>query len=199
MGDNGIPYPSGVARSLLRFPLLLYRLGLGGLANAAHILILTTQGRTTGLPRHTPIEYRQHGSKVYVISAWGTQPHWVRNLLANPQVTIQMGRRRFSARAELIANPGEALRVLHLFRRRAPVIYDALIARMSAREKVTARTMPEVTDRFTIVRFLPLPDAGSPAPLPMNLIWVWPALLLAGTTVTVLVTLARTRRTDDDE
>lgn len=198
IGDNRIPYPTGAARSLLRLPLLLYRLGLGGLANAAHILILTTHGRVTGRPRHTPIEYRQHGSKVYVISAWGTQPHWVRNLLANPQVTIQMGRRRLSARAELVTNPGEALRVLHLFRRRAPVIYDALIARMSAREKVDARTMPEVTDRFTIVRFLPLPDAGAPAPLPANLIWIWPALLLAGTAATVLVTLARTRRADSE-
>ena len=68
-----LPYPQGLGRWLLRLPLLLYRLGLGWLANSFRLMVLTTWGRKSGLPRHTAIEYRAHGSKIYVISAWGSR------------------------------------------------------------------------------------------------------------------------------
>ena len=193
-----IPYPQGAGRWLMRLPLVFYRAGLGDLVNAAHILVLTTRGRTSGLPRHTPIEYRQHGSKIYLISAWGTRPHWYQNILANAAVTVQQGRKQFSANAHIVTNSGEALRVLHLFRRRAPIIYDALLSRMSDREDIDPRTLPEITDQITIVRLTPEPGASKLASLPANLVWVWPAGLILGITLTLMLTLARSKRTPHD-
>ncbi|HLU09287.1 MAG TPA: nitroreductase family deazaflavin-dependent oxidoreductase [Oceanobacillus sp.] len=193
-----IPYPQGLGRWLMRLPLLLYRVGLGDLANAAHIMVLTTQGRKSGLPRHTPIEYRQHGSKIYLISAWGTRPQWYQNILSNAAVTVQQGRKQFSASAHIVTNSGEALRVLHLFRRRAPAIYDALLARISEREDIDPRTLPEITDRITIVRLMPEPGTSKLAPLPANLVWIWPASLIVGITLTLMLTLARSKRTSHD-
>ena len=147
-----IPYPRGLGRLLLRLPLTFYRLGFGGLLNAGHILILGTRGRKTGQPRYTPIEYRRHGSKIYVVSAWGERPQWLQNLKTEPNVLVQQGQQHFGARASIVTNAGEALRVLHLFRRRAPFVYDPIIARLSARERVDARMLPDVSSEITIIR-----------------------------------------------
>lgn len=198
LNRQSIPYPQGAGRWLMRMPLLLYRVGLGDLVNAARILVLTTRGSKSGMPRHTPIEYRQHGSKIYVISAWGTRPHWYQNLLTHTSVTVQQGRKQFSANAQIVTNSGEALRVLHLFRRTAPVIYDAMLSRMSDREDIHPRTLPEITDRITIVRLTPEPGASKLAPLPANLVWIWPAGLILGITITLMLTLARSKRTPHD-
>lgn len=187
-----IPYPNFVGRQLLRLPVLFHRLGLGEVVNAGRILILTTQGRNTGLARHAPIEYRQHGSKIYVVSAWGERPNWLQNLRANPHVTVQRGRKSFSARANIVTNSGEALRVLHLFRRANPMVYDAILKRMSEREDLDPRTLPEITDQIIIVRLTPEPGAPELAPVPVNLSWILPVGLLASG-VFMAVTLALTR------
>jgi deazaflavin-dependent oxidoreductase (nitroreductase family) len=188
-----IPYPGGLMRLLLRLPILFYRLGLGDLMNAANILILGTRGRKSGLPRYTSIEYRRHGSKIYVISAWGERPHWFGNLQRTPEVLVQLGRRHFGARASAVTNPGEALRVLHLFRRRAPFVYDPIIARLSAREKVSERSLPEVSQEITIVRIDPVPDAPVIQPLPADYGWLLPGLLALGVTMLLIIGLTRSR------
>jgi deazaflavin-dependent oxidoreductase (nitroreductase family) len=194
VNDQIMPYPRGIGRKLLRIPLLLYRLGLGEVANAANILVLTTRGHKTGLTRHTPLEYRQHGSKIYIVSAWGERPNWYQNLRAHPVVTLQQGRKQVSARAHPVTNSGEALAVLHLFRRRAPVVYDAVLARMSDRGDIAPRTLPDIADQITIVRLTPEPGALALAPLPANLTWIVPSGLLFGISLAVLLTLARSKR-----
>ena len=189
-------YPDRLGRWFLRLPLVFYRLGLGDLMNAARIMVLTTRGRKSGQPRHTPIEYRQHGSKLYVVSAWGDQPHWYQNLRAYEPVTVQQGRRHFSARAELVTNSGEALRVLNLFRRANPVVYDAILRRMSEREDIAPRTLPEITNQIVIVRLMPEPGASDLPPIPSNLTWVWPVSLVVGGAFMLLMwTLVRSKRT----
>lgn len=196
-----IPYPSGIGRWLLRLPLVVYRMGLGELMNSAHIMVLGTRGRKSGLTRHTPIEYRRHGSKLYVVSAWSERPQWVKNLKASPDVLVQQGKRQFGARAEVVTNAGEALRVLHLFRRRAPFVYDPLIARLSERERIDERTLPEVTEKITIVRLDPTPTKPDLLPLPTNYGWVAPALVSFFVMLLVIVSVTRivsTRRHHED-
>ena len=120
-----IPYPTGLLRLALRMPLTLFRLGLGDLLNALRLLVLTTRGRKSGQARHVAVEYRRHGSKIYMISGWGERPDWYQNLLADPLVTIQLGRHTLSALADKVTDPAEALRAVNLFRRDAPSRYDA--------------------------------------------------------------------------
>src|SRR5688500_9087772 len=93
MAIQFIPYPQGLWRIVARTPLYLYQAGLGWMLRPFNLLILTTQGRKTGLARHTALEYRRHGSKLYLISAWGERPHWYQNLLINPAVTVQFNGR----------------------------------------------------------------------------------------------------------
>lgn len=170
-----LPYPSGIYRQLVRVPLWLYRLGLGELVNTLDIMVLTTRGRSSGLPRHIAIEYRVHGSKIYLVSAWGSRPDWFQNLRQTPIVTIRRGEQVLSARAHVVDNAGEALRVLHLFRKRAPVFYDALIARLTSIENVNSRTLPDISNQFTIVRLEPLTTMPEMPSVNTDLKWLWGA------------------------
>ncbi|MEO0564787.1 MAG: hypothetical protein AAF125_21960, partial [Chloroflexota bacterium] len=54
---QAFPYPRGALRSLLRAPLFLYRLGLGELLARAHLVVLSTRGRVSGVERQAIVEY----------------------------------------------------------------------------------------------------------------------------------------------
>jgi deazaflavin-dependent oxidoreductase (nitroreductase family) len=65
-------------------------------------LLLTTRGRRTGKPRRTALYYGHHGGRFVVVASNGgsaTHPLWYRNLVADPQVQVQVGERAFAARA----------------------------------------------------------------------------------------------------
>ncbi|MCC6615468.1 MAG: nitroreductase family deazaflavin-dependent oxidoreductase [Anaerolineae bacterium] len=184
-----LPYPKGLGRELLRSPLLLYRMGLGRLLDPFHVMILTTRGRLSGQPRFTPIEYRRHGSRYYVISVWGELPQWVRNLQKDPVVTLTQGSQTFKARAEIVHNDAEALLVLHLFRRPNPFIYDAILARVGNVEALDIRKLPDLTSEYTIVRFN-LEQEPPTLPEPSHdLRWLLPAGVTA--LLALIVVLAR--------
>ena len=86
---------------IFKLPTLQYKLGLGWMVGR-YILLLTTTGRKSGLLRYTPLEYEydHEGNRYRVAAGWGGNTDWYRNLLANPHVTVQVGRRKFTALAE---------------------------------------------------------------------------------------------------
>jgi hypothetical protein len=118
-------------------------------------------------------------------------------LQANPDVLIQQGGRVFGATAQRVTNSGEALRVLHLFRRREPFVYDPLIARLSDRESVDERTLPDVTEELTIVRIDPNPGTLPMPAIPADLTWIPPAALVAGVVAVLVISLTRSRPHED--
>ncbi|WP_116047426.1 nitroreductase family deazaflavin-dependent oxidoreductase [Amycolatopsis palatopharyngis] len=68
----------------------------------APVLILTTKGRKTGEDRKFALIYQEHeGNHVVVASKGGadTHPGWYLNLQANPEVGVQVGADKFTARA----------------------------------------------------------------------------------------------------
>jgi deazaflavin-dependent oxidoreductase (nitroreductase family) len=80
----------------------LYRLLRGG-PMTSHLLLLTVRGRKTGRQRTTPLGYFRDGETFIVIASNGGQqrhPIWYLNLVATPTVEVQVGARRFQARAE---------------------------------------------------------------------------------------------------
>lgn len=184
---TGFSYPKRHARWLLRTPVLLCRLGLGGLLSPTPLLILTTRGRRSGRLRYTPLEYRRHGSKFYVVSVGGRSAHWVRNLREYPYATLKVGRRAYSVRAELVEQPSELLTVLYMFRRMLALLDEAP-------EHLTLRGLADQTDRFTVVRFDTLDSAPLLPPVPADRAWVWPALAAVGLVVMALLEVWRSGR-----
>jgi deazaflavin-dependent oxidoreductase (nitroreductase family) len=72
-------------------------------------LILTTRGRQSGEPRSTPLIYQRHGDDYLVVASKGgadQPPAWYLNLLAAPQVEVQVLGDRFHALART-ASPEE--------------------------------------------------------------------------------------------
>lgn len=77
------------------------------------ILILTTTGRVTGKERRTPLIFRESDGRYVVVASNGgndEHPDWFKNLLAHPDVTVQVKGDRFRARARA-ANPDERARL----------------------------------------------------------------------------------------
>jgi deazaflavin-dependent oxidoreductase (nitroreductase family) len=66
-------------------------------------LLLTTTGRKSGEKRTTPLIYGQSGGDVMVVASngGGDAPGWYRNIEKDPQVDVQIGGEKFSARARV--------------------------------------------------------------------------------------------------
>ena len=73
---------------------------IGGDAGGLATLLLTTTGRKTGLARTVPLPYFAHGDAVLVVASFSggpKNPAWYDNLVAHPEVHVQIRRRRFDA------------------------------------------------------------------------------------------------------
>ena len=156
--DTSISSPQALAKSIFRLPLYLYQLGWGPALKWIPLLILTTEGRKSGIARHVLVEYRRHGSKYYIVSGWGKNTDWYKNVLQNPRVTIQFGSEVFDANAIAVDNPPEALSALYMFSRNS-WIYETLFARMTSAQAADLSTLAEVVDEFTVVRLEPSEEA----------------------------------------
>jgi deazaflavin-dependent oxidoreductase (nitroreductase family) len=52
--------------------------------------VIETVGRTSGLPRRNPVGGRLEGPTFWIVSEFGRQSNYVRNLEANPAVRLQV-------------------------------------------------------------------------------------------------------------
>lgn len=171
-----IPYPSTpLMKALFRLPIVLYRLGLGPLVGRL-IMLMTTTGRKSGLPRTTAIEFHEYEGRKYVYSGWGTRAQWVRNLEADPYLTIQTWRGAENVVARRLTGVEELGHV-----------YDLMSANPFMRRWIemlgitfTREAFLAARDRITLITFDPT-DQPTPPPVPVDLTWVWQALgLLIG-------------------
>jgi len=100
--------PSGLMRWLLRMPITLYRLKLGWLLGGRFVL-LHHVGRKSGQVHETVVEIVGHDQAqdtYYIVSGWGRKAQWYQNLMATPDITIQVGSRHLAISAETL--PPEA-------------------------------------------------------------------------------------------
>jgi deazaflavin-dependent oxidoreductase (nitroreductase family) len=68
------------------------------------LLLLTTTGARSGQPRTSPLVYGTSGEDIFVIASKAgadSHPDWYRNLLANPDVTVELPGDTFKARARV--------------------------------------------------------------------------------------------------
>ena len=93
-------------------------------------LLLTTTGRTSGLPRQVPLLYARDGDALVVVASnWGQAHHpgWSANLIAEPRAWVQIGGRSCPVLARL-ASPADKARVWPLVVQVWPA-YDTYAAR----------------------------------------------------------------------
>jgi deazaflavin-dependent oxidoreductase (nitroreductase family) len=78
---------------------------VGGPFEGAPLLLLTTKGAKSGQARVTPMMYRPEGEQMFVFASKAgapTNPDWYHNLVADPEVTVEVGAERFAARASVV-------------------------------------------------------------------------------------------------
>ena len=78
---------------------------LSGLAKEEYCY-LTTIGRVTGKPHEIEIWFGLNVPTLYLMSGDG-RSDWVKNLLKNPSVTVQIGNHTFSGTARLVNHEQE--------------------------------------------------------------------------------------------
>jgi len=81
---------------------------VGGPFDGATILLLHSTGARTGLPRLHPLVYLPDGDRRVVFASKGgapNNPHWYHNLLAHPDVRIEVGTATVPVRAVVITGP----------------------------------------------------------------------------------------------
>ena len=75
---------------------------VGGMFSGMELLLVTTKGAKTGKESIVPVAYTKDGDKYVIVASKGgapTNPAWYYNLLAHPDVTVEVGTENFQARA----------------------------------------------------------------------------------------------------
>ncbi len=78
---------------------------VGGSFEGAPLLLLTSTGARSGAIRVNPMMYLADGARLYVFATKAgapTNPDWYHNLLAHPQVTVEVGEERFDVTASVL-------------------------------------------------------------------------------------------------
>lgn len=100
------PWVASLIRGVSRLHNGLYRtLGGAGFVNR-NTLILTTSGRKTGRETSTPLYHVEDGGRLYIVGSFGgsdTPPGWYRNLVAHPDVAVEVGGTRGRYRARTLS------------------------------------------------------------------------------------------------
>ena len=77
---------------------------LSGQWDGASIMLLGTTGAKSGQPRTNPVAYSRVGDDYVVIASKGgapTSPDWYYNMVANPEVIVEVPGETFKARARV--------------------------------------------------------------------------------------------------
>jgi deazaflavin-dependent oxidoreductase (nitroreductase family) len=93
-----------------------------GIGPTRVVMLLTTIGRKSGLPRVTPLQFEDVDGTYYVASARGKDADWFKNIVANPKVHFQVGDREFGAVAEPVTDPARIADFVELRLRRHPIM-----------------------------------------------------------------------------
>jgi deazaflavin-dependent oxidoreductase (nitroreductase family) len=110
----------------------------GAFANAP-LLLITTTGAKTGQQRTSPVVYTTDGDRLVIIASYAgrpTNPAWFTNLVANPEVTVELPGETFAARA--VVASGE-------YRDRLYAAQAELMPAFKEYQEKTTRQIPVVT------------------------------------------------------
>jgi deazaflavin-dependent oxidoreductase (nitroreductase family) len=133
----------------------LYAIGLGPLVGRL-VLLLTTTGRKSGLPRVTALQYEEIDGEIYLGSSKGIHADWVRNIHANPQVKIRVKNRRFTGQAEVVTDCERIADFMELRMQRHPRMIGMIMKSQGLPEKPGRAELLEYSRKIAMVIFRPV-------------------------------------------
>lgn len=144
--------PQGLLRLLYRVPVTFLRTPLRNLFGE-HLLLLNHVGRRTGRLRRAVLESIRRdraNDTYYVVSAWGEEADWLRNVRRTPDVTVHVGSRRLEAVARPLP-PEEGEIELRDFARRHPAPTRLLLRLVGRRLPTSDAAWRALAEAFVVV------------------------------------------------
>lgn len=83
-----------------------FRANGGKVGGWASLILLTTTGAKTGQPRIIPLMYVPDGDRILAVASKGgnpKHPDWYLNILAHPEVTVEVGAEKFTTTARILS------------------------------------------------------------------------------------------------
>ena len=68
---------------------------------------VTTRGRRSGHPHEIEIWFAANGRTLYILSGGRDRSDWVRNIIAQPEVSVRIGGVTFAARGRIVTEAAE--------------------------------------------------------------------------------------------
>lgn len=127
-----------------------------GIGPGRVVLLLTTTGRKSGLPRVTPLQYEEMEGLYYLGSARGAQADWYRNILANPQVEVQVGEMKFRGEAEAVTDPRRIADYLDVRLKRHPLMIGLFLRLEGLPLKFTRQDLEKLAAKKAVVIVCPI-------------------------------------------
>jgi len=151
------PRSGGIVWQMMRWlnPFLERRFRSGG-KPGQFILLLTTTGRRTGIDHTTPLQYEQIEDAYYVGSARGQSADWCRNIIASPEVKVEIAGESFKAYAEVITDAEEIADFMELRLKRRPHMIGTLLRLEGLRSGFTRQELVEFAAKKAIVVIRPI-------------------------------------------
>jgi deazaflavin-dependent oxidoreductase (nitroreductase family) len=99
------------------FMVFMWKIGLGRLLNGwpavtGRIMVILHNGRTSGKPYLTPVNYALVDNEIYCAAGFGPKTDWYRNILASPQVQLWLPKGRRRARATDVSSSPQRVPLL---------------------------------------------------------------------------------------
>ncbi len=116
--------PTGLLKLGFTLPRYLYRWHLGWLLGH-RCLMMTHIGRKSGRRRQTVLEvvrYDPSTQECIVMSGYGAQSDWYRNIQLRPVVEVQIGRQHYTPRQRMLAAE-ETYAILSEYRQQHPWLF----------------------------------------------------------------------------
>ena len=138
-------------------PQFLYAIGLGPFYGRL-VLLLTTTGRKSGLPRVTPLQYEEIDGGIVIASARGTKADWYRNIVANPKVNIRVKSSQFEGAAEPVTDPQRIADFLEYRLSKHPRMIGFIMSREGVSKNPTRVELEKHAEGKAIVIISPVKD-----------------------------------------
>lgn len=100
-----------------------------------NMVIITTTGAKSGRAITNPLVFLPDGDRIVLIASNGgadKHPAWYHNLVANPELTVEVPGETYSAKAELVADPERT------------ALFDRMVALIPGFAEYRAKTSREI-------------------------------------------------------
>jgi deazaflavin-dependent oxidoreductase (nitroreductase family) len=145
-------------RFINRYVVFAYRIGLLPLLGAGgSMMLIGTVGRKTGKLRYFPVSYIDLGGEKLLISGWGEDSNWYKNIVASPEnVNLQVGFQRIRVKPVFVEAAEKKLGIIRRIIEEKPGDAKRIFGWDPQTDRMQDADFSAILEKALFVRFLPM-------------------------------------------